>query len=49
MVNANAHVAGAQGTEVRRLGEFAVTEVERFEAGEPLLGSVRADQLALLA
>jgi phosphoglycerate dehydrogenase-like enzyme len=43
------HVAGAQGTEVRRLGEFAVAEVERFVAGEPLLGSVRADQLAVLA
>jgi phosphoglycerate dehydrogenase-like enzyme len=43
------HVAGAQGTEVRRLGEFAVAEVERFVAGEPLLGAVRADQLAVLA
>jgi phosphoglycerate dehydrogenase-like enzyme len=43
------HLAGVQGGEVRRLGEFAVAEVERFVAGEPLLGAVRADQLALLA
>jgi hypothetical protein len=42
-------VAGAQGSEVRRLGEFAVAEVERFVAGEPLLGAVAEDQLALLA
>jgi hypothetical protein len=31
------------------LGEFAVAEVERFVAGEPLIGAVRADKLALLA
>jgi phosphoglycerate dehydrogenase-like enzyme len=43
------HLAGVQGSEVRRLGEFAVAEVERFVAGEPLLGAVYADQLALLA
>jgi phosphoglycerate dehydrogenase-like enzyme len=43
------HLAGVQGSEVRRLGEFAVAEVERFVAGKPLLGAVRADKLALLA
>ncbi|UWP80028.1 hydroxyacid dehydrogenase [Dactylosporangium fulvum] len=43
------HLAGVQGTEVRRLGEFAVAEVERFVAGEPLRGAVRADQLGQLA
>ena len=43
------HLAGVQGSEVRRLGEFAVAEVERFVAGEPLLGAVHADQLAMLA
>jgi phosphoglycerate dehydrogenase-like enzyme len=43
------HLAGVQGSEVRRLGEFAVAEVERFVAGEPLMGAVRADKLALLA
>ncbi|GAB3843277.1 hydroxyacid dehydrogenase [Dactylosporangium cerinum] len=43
------HLAGVQGSEVRRLGEFAVAEVERFIAGEPLRGTVRADQLDQLA
>jgi phosphoglycerate dehydrogenase-like enzyme len=43
------HVAGVQGSEVRRLGEFAVAEVERFAAGQPLIGAVHADQLSLLA
>lgn len=43
------HVAGAQGSEVRRLGEFAVAEVERFVAGQPMIGEVHADQLSLLA
>jgi phosphoglycerate dehydrogenase-like enzyme len=43
------HLAGVQGSEVRRLGEFAVAEVERFVAGKPLRGAVRADQLELLA
>ncbi|MEV4757219.1 hydroxyacid dehydrogenase [Micromonospora sp. NPDC049559] len=43
------HLAGVQGSEVRRLGAYAVAEVERFVAGEPLLGAVRAEQLALLA
>jgi phosphoglycerate dehydrogenase-like enzyme len=43
------HIAGVQGSEVRRLGEFAVAEVERFVAGEPLVGVVNADQLAVLA
>jgi phosphoglycerate dehydrogenase-like enzyme len=43
------HLAGVQGSEVRRLGEFAVAEVERFTAGEPLLGAIDADQLASLA
>ncbi|MEV4414253.1 hydroxyacid dehydrogenase [Catellatospora sp. NPDC049609] len=43
------HLAGVQGTEVRRLGEYAVTEVERLLAGAPLAGAVHADQLAVLA
>jgi phosphoglycerate dehydrogenase-like enzyme len=43
------HLAGVQGSEVRRLGEFAVAEVERFVAGEPLWGAVHAHQLASLA
>lgn len=43
------HIAGAQGTEVRRLGAYAVAEVERWIRGEPLLGAVRADELARIA
>ena len=43
------HMAGVQGSEVRRLGEYAVTEVERFVAGEPLAGAVRVEDLALIA
>jgi len=43
------HLAGVQGSEVRRLGEFAVAEVERFLSGEPLRGAVNASQLPVLA
>lgn len=43
------HIAGCQGTEVRRLGAYAVDEVERWIRGEPLLGEVRAADLARLA
>jgi phosphoglycerate dehydrogenase-like enzyme len=43
------HLAGAMGTEVARLGEFAVAEVERFAAGLPLAGAVRAGDLARIA
>jgi phosphoglycerate dehydrogenase-like enzyme len=43
------HLAGAMGTEVALLGEYAVAEVERYAAGLPLLGAVRADDLAWIA
>ncbi|MBT2400454.1 hydroxyacid dehydrogenase [Streptomyces sp. ISL-100] len=43
------HIAGAMGTEVRLLGEFAVAEAERFVAGERLLGEVRAEDLPRIA
>ncbi|MET9518195.1 hydroxyacid dehydrogenase [Streptomyces sp. NPDC002994] len=43
------HIAGAMGTEVRLLGEFAVAEAERFVAGERLLGEVRAQDLPRIA
>ncbi|MEU8569276.1 hydroxyacid dehydrogenase [Streptomyces pathocidini] len=43
------HVAGSQGREVRRLGEYAVAEVERFLGGRELRGLVRPEQLARLA
>ncbi|WP_327359346.1 hydroxyacid dehydrogenase [Streptomyces sp. NBC_01304] len=43
------HVAGAQGSEVRRLGEYAVAEVERYAAGAELWGRLRREDLARLA
>ncbi|MFE9292807.1 NAD(P)-dependent oxidoreductase [Streptomyces niveus] len=39
------HTAGAQGSEVRRLGQYAVAEVARWPAGEPLLGEVTREAL----
>ncbi|KUN05992.1 hydroxyacid dehydrogenase [Streptomyces yokosukanensis] len=43
------HIAGAQGSEVRRLGRYAVAEVERWVRGEPLLGAVTREALPRLA
>ncbi|MDG4860944.1 hydroxyacid dehydrogenase [Streptomyces sp. T-3] len=43
------HIAGAQGSEVRRLGEYAVAEVERYAAGAELWGRLRREDLARLA
>ncbi|EPH43347.1 hydroxyacid dehydrogenase [Streptomyces aurantiacus] len=43
------HIAGAQGSEVRRLGEYAVAEVERYARGEALLGALRREELGRLA
>lgn len=43
------HLAGAMGTEVGRLGAYAVAEVERLALGLPLLGTVRADDLRRIA
>lgn len=43
------HLAGARGRELRRIGEFAVAEVERVVRGEPLRGQVLQDDLARIA
>ncbi|WNI16974.1 hydroxyacid dehydrogenase [Actinacidiphila sp. ITFR-21] len=43
------HIAGCQGTEVQRLGAYAVDELERWISGRPLLGAIRAEQLARIA
>ncbi|MEU4746972.1 hydroxyacid dehydrogenase, partial [Actinosynnema sp. NPDC023658] len=43
------HLAGSQGRELRRLGEFAVAEVTRFVRGEPLHGAVLAADLPRIA
>jgi phosphoglycerate dehydrogenase-like enzyme len=43
------HIAGALGNEVRRLGDFAADEVERYAAGLPLVGAVTAGDLLSVA
>ncbi|GAA2311321.1 hydroxyacid dehydrogenase [Streptomyces kunmingensis] len=43
------HIAGAQGSEAERLGQYAIAEIERWLAGEPLLGEVTRDALPRLA
>jgi phosphoglycerate dehydrogenase-like enzyme len=43
------HLAGAMGNELARLSELAVTEVERFVAGEPPLHPVVAADLDRIA
>jgi phosphoglycerate dehydrogenase-like enzyme len=43
------HLAGAQGSEIALLGEYAVAEVRRFFAGEPLHGKVELDDLSTVA
>ncbi|GAA4915715.1 phosphoglycerate dehydrogenase-like enzyme [Stackebrandtia albiflava] len=48
-VTVTPHVAGAQGTEIALLGDYAVAEIARFLAGEPLRGEVTAADLPRLA
>jgi phosphoglycerate dehydrogenase-like enzyme len=43
------HLAGSQGRELRRLGEFTVAEVARFTGGEPLHGAINATTLHRIA
>ncbi|MFI9235886.1 hydroxyacid dehydrogenase [Streptomyces sp. NPDC053079] len=43
------HIAGAQGSEVRRLGAYAVEEVRRWVRGHRLRGEVRREDLDRLA
>lgn len=43
------HIAGAQGSETRRLGEYAVEEAERWMRGRQLLGRVKQEDLPRLA
>ena len=43
------HLAGAQGRELRRIGEFAVAEVGRFLKGAPLAGLVEPERLPYTA
>lgn len=48
-VLATPHIAGCQGSEVRRLGAYAVDEVRRWTRGERLLGEVSAADLERIA
>lgn len=43
------HMAGSLGSETRRLGEFAIDELGRYLAGQPLLGEVHPRLLAQTA
>ncbi|MFC5722670.1 hydroxyacid dehydrogenase [Streptomyces gamaensis] len=43
------HLAGAQGTEARRLGLYAVQEIERLVNGERLRGRVSREEMELRA
>jgi phosphoglycerate dehydrogenase-like enzyme len=43
------HIAGAMGTECRRLGAMAVDEFERYLKGKPLLGQIRREMIATIA
>lgn len=43
------HVAGAQGLEIRRLGNSALDELQRYGRGEPFAHEVSAEQLAHIA
>jgi phosphoglycerate dehydrogenase-like enzyme len=43
------HIAGALGTEVRRLGDAAVAEVARYAAGEPFAHPLTAADLDRVA
>jgi phosphoglycerate dehydrogenase-like enzyme len=43
------HIAGALGTEVRRLGDSAIDELARYAAGEPFAHPLTADDLDRVA
>lgn len=43
------HVAGAVGNEIARLGELAVSELERLTAGEPLHHAISPSEIGRLA
>jgi phosphoglycerate dehydrogenase-like enzyme len=43
------HVAGAQGIEIRRLGSWALDEVDRYARGEALQHEIRAAELDITA
>jgi phosphoglycerate dehydrogenase-like enzyme len=40
------HIAGSQGRECQRMGQYMVDELDRYLAGSPLLWQVKAGALA---
>jgi phosphoglycerate dehydrogenase-like enzyme len=43
------HIAGSMDAECERMADFAIAELERFLAGQPLHNAVQPDVLARLA
>ena len=43
------HLAGAQGTELERMADYAIEEIRRWSVGEPALNEVTRDRLATMA
>lgn len=43
------HLAGSEGTELSRLAEMVIDEIERFASGRPPLHPVRQEQLGVIA
>lgn len=43
------HLAGPVGSEVQRLGEYAIADIERYVRGDRLSGLVRREELPILA
>ncbi|MCC2683981.1 MAG: hypothetical protein K0R75_880 [Paenibacillaceae bacterium] len=43
------HIAGAVNNGVKRLGQYAVEELQRLLQGKPLQGEVRSEQMSVLA
>jgi phosphoglycerate dehydrogenase-like enzyme len=43
------HLAGSQGTELVRLAELAIDEIQRFVSGDPLLHQVHREDLGRIA
>ena len=40
------HIAGSNGRECQRMGQYMVDELDRYLSGSPLLWEVRASELA---
>ena len=43
------HIAGAMGTECRRMGQIMIAELKRYLAGEPLQFGLTRERVAIMA